>query len=567
MRFTLRPLALSVPLALLSACSAGDGPLGEAQQEQVVCPAGATVEGVDVSYYQGTIDWNAVKGAGLGFAITRISDGTGFMDPKFDQNWQGIKDAGMVRGAYQFFRPAQDAAAQANLVVQKLGTLGVGDLPVTLDVEVADGVSPGTIAAKIQTWVDIVQQGTGKAPMIYTAIGFWNSGVASTAYGNLPLWVANWGVTCPNLPSGWNDFVFWQWTDSGSVPGISGGVDRDKFNGDLAALQKFAGQAPDWGAKYVNQSWPFATMTMTMTVNQKLPASITLKNVGQKSWDENTRLGTTEPRDRMSPFVSSDWIAPNRPSGLPKGMTVPPGQDYEFKFTFQAPNTPGMYDEFYSVLEEGVHWFGDPGQAGPPDNQIEAKIEVVEADYHGEVVSQSFPTLADAPIEMKVGQVLEGYVEIKNVGNATWKAGETKLAPTPRDMASPLKAGDWLSDTRVSTLDSDVAPGATVKFPLSLKASKTGDFTQTFSLVEEGVTWFADAPKGGGPPDELIAVHVVVGKATSGGADAGADGGIDIGGEVKGSCSCRAAGDERSSAGALGIGVFGLLLFALRRRK
>ena len=477
--------------------------------------------GVDVSQYQGAINWPAVKAAGKDFAIARISDGTGSPDGTFATNWAGIKSAGMVRGAYQFFEPGEDPVAQANLVISSVGVLGSGDLPVTADMEVTGGQSAATIAANLQTWVNHVQAGTGKAPMIYTAPGYWDASVNSTAFGNLPLWGANWGVTCPSLATGWSNWKAWQYADNGTVSGISGAVDLDEFNGDLTALQTFAGGAPDWGAQYVSQSWELATMTMTMTVNQQLPASITLKNIGTKTWDTSTRIGTTQPRDRKSPFVGADWLAPNRLANVATG-TVAPGADYKFTFTFQAPNTPGMYDEFYGVVEEGVHWFSDPGQGGPPDNDIEAKIQVVEAAYHGEYVSQTFPTLQQPAIMMTTGQTMSGSITLKNVGTATWKAGVTKLAPTPRDKPSPLGATGWLSPTRVSSPPMDIPTGQSYAFPLTLTAGAPGTYTQTFSLVEESVTWFGDAPMGGGPPDNLLAVHVVV---TSPGSSSSSSGG------------------------------------------
>src|SRR5258706_586289 len=97
---------------------------GESREEVRVCPGATTVEGVDVSYYQGKIDWNQVKASGVKFAVTRISDGLNFKDSQFDTNWAAIQSEGLLRGAYQYFEPAQDAAAQANMVVQKVGLLG-----------------------------------------------------------------------------------------------------------------------------------------------------------------------------------------------------------------------------------------------------------------------------------------------------------------------------------------------------------------------------------------------------------------------------------------------------------
>ncbi|MFT3765319.1 MAG: MYXO-CTERM sorting domain-containing protein [Minicystis sp.] len=138
-------------------------------------------------------------------------------------------------------------------------------------------------------------------------------------------------------------------------------------------------------------------------------------------------------------------------------------------------------------------------------------------------------------------------------------------------MTSPLASKDWLSPTRVSTLDADVPPGGTGHFKLSITASKEGDVTQTFGLVEEDVTWFADAPKGGGPADDQLAVHAVISKksntGTGGGGGAGGEGGGGgIHGEAKGSCSCDVAG-ANGDASAAWIAVAGALVLARRRRR
>ena len=82
-----------------------------------MCASGATVNGIDVSYYQGTIDWTSAKASGIDFAYARISDGTGFIDPQFAANWANMKAAGIVRGAYQFFRPETDPTAPGELLL------------------------------------------------------------------------------------------------------------------------------------------------------------------------------------------------------------------------------------------------------------------------------------------------------------------------------------------------------------------------------------------------------------------------------------------------------------------
>lgn len=357
-------------------------PVGHASQAATVCASGSVVQGVDVSVYQGTINWSDVKAAGIDFAIARISDGTD-LDSDFSTNWSGMQAAGIVRGAYQYFEPGEDPTDQANIVISAVGKLGSGDLPVTADMETTGSQSAATIAANLQTWAAAVQTGTGKAPMIYTAEGYWNGDVNSTAFGSNPLWVANWGVSCPDLPNGWTAWEFWQDSDSGTVNGISGAVDLDEFNGTLAQLQSFAGggstssdggTAGYYGATYVSQSWPLASTPMTMTTCQTTAASITLKNSGTKPWDSNTRIGTTQPRDRVSLFADSTWVSDNRAAQVTG--TVAPGDTFEFKFDFHAPPTPGSYQEYFGVVEDGVAWFSDPGQGGPPDDDIEANITV-----------------------------------------------------------------------------------------------------------------------------------------------------------------------------------------------
>ena len=130
-----------------------------------------------------------------------------------------------------------------------------------------------------------------------------------------------------------------------------------------------------YGASFVAQSFPLATTTLTMTAGDVVPSYIELKNTGTKTWDSNTKIGTTQPRDRSSAFADSSWLAPNRLAAV-KG-TVLPGATYKFTFNLAAPEKPGTYDEFFGVVEEGVAWFSDPGQGGPADDDLEVKILVV----------------------------------------------------------------------------------------------------------------------------------------------------------------------------------------------
>jgi MYXO-CTERM domain-containing protein len=225
---------------------AGDEPVGEASDAIVVCPGPTTLPGIDVSVYQGNIDWNQVKASGIAFAVARVSDGF-YMDTKFDQNWAGMKAAGLIRGAYQFFEPGDDPSALADIMISKMGPLGVGDLPPTLDVEVTGGQSPATINANIHVWVDKVQAATGRVPIIYVGKYFWNDNIGTADFAGNPLWIAAYVSPCPSTPDAWNSWSIWQYNDNGSIPGIPALVDVDMFNGTMDQLDALASppnQAP-----------------------------------------------------------------------------------------------------------------------------------------------------------------------------------------------------------------------------------------------------------------------------------------------------------------------------------
>jgi len=240
MRLTLASLATcSFLIACASAgCSA---PAGEAEGSSAddlkTCAMGATVKGIDVSYYQSSVDWSAVKASGRVFAFARVSDGTKHVDPQFDTNWSGMQAAGVIRGAYQYFRPSQSASAQAQLFLSKIGTLADTDIAPALDVETADGVSSATVRSQIQAWLGIVEAATGRHALIYTAN--FMTAIIGNGFVSQPLWVANFGATCPTMPATWTNWNFFQSSDSGSASGVSGKVDLDVFNGTVGDLQAF----------------------------------------------------------------------------------------------------------------------------------------------------------------------------------------------------------------------------------------------------------------------------------------------------------------------------------------
>jgi lysozyme len=360
--------------------------VGEASQAVEVC-FDETVRGIDVSYYQGDIDWNAVAGAGYGFAITRINH-SDFMDPKFDQNWAAIKEVGMLRGAYQYFEPGEDVATQAQIVIDKLGMLGPGDLPAVIDVETTTGLGPAQVEDAVGLWLELVEAGTGKKPIIYTGKYFWQDNVGSSAFSDYLLWHAQYPNACQppsnepppicsgcaNIADQWTDVAIWQYSSSGSVPGIAGNVDLNVFNGTLAELSAIANGGGSLAARVDSIEAP-----ATVLAGESFSVRIVATNTGGAPWDSNTRIGTTDPRDRPSEFASPSWVNDGRPAGV--DGTVEPGASYTFELAFKAPGEPGAYDEHFGFVQEGVAWFADQG--GPPDDSIALAIQVVPVSPNG----------------------------------------------------------------------------------------------------------------------------------------------------------------------------------------
>ena len=367
--------------------------VGEAEQADVVCPVGQIVEGIDVSVWQADIDWDAVKGSGVQFAFARAAYSTS-KDDYFDQNWAGMKSAGIVRGAYQYWLPNKDPIAQADALLAIMGPLEPGDLPPVVDVEETGGVGPATLADRLGQWLQHVEAAIGRKPIIYSGKYFWQDNVQSKAFLDYPYWIPNYSLECPNLPNGyWPNWQFFQYTSTGHVNGVSGNVDRDQWNGTLADLQMFAGGGPKYAAKFVAQSFPYAADgPQEMLAGAEYKVSLTMKNTGTEPWNESTRLGTTEPRDHESPFAGAEWPGKNRYAQV-QGV-VNPGEEYTFEWVMHAPSKNGLYDEHIGLVQEGVAWFSDPGQGGPPDGQLEGLFQVESTYPFGSVGGSGRPGIA-----------------------------------------------------------------------------------------------------------------------------------------------------------------------------
>jgi GH25 family lysozyme M1 (1,4-beta-N-acetylmuramidase) len=176
---------------------------------------------VDVSTWQGNIDWNAVKAAGVTFAWIKATEGIGFVDPKFAQNWQAIKAAGIPRGAYYFSRPdlSGDYIAESQFFLDTVKPER-GDR-LAMDLEVGGGNLNNFAYQSLKHIRDI----TGIPPFLYTYLSFVFQSLTEPALNEFPLWLADYTTSEPTPPSPFTQIALWQYTSSGTIVGIPGRVD------------------------------------------------------------------------------------------------------------------------------------------------------------------------------------------------------------------------------------------------------------------------------------------------------------------------------------------------------
>jgi lysozyme len=215
-----------------------DAPTDEATPEPEV--QGDPITGIDVSHVQGTVDWAKVKAAGVSFAFAKASEGETYVDPQFSANWNGMKDAGIVRGAYAFFVAGEDPTKQATHFLAQL-QLESGDLPPVVNIETkgSSTETDATLVANLKTYLNVIEKATGGKPMIYTGAAFWNAH-GDESFGDYPLWVAEYEVEEPKVPKGWDGWTFWQHTQAGKTDGVEGDVDQDNFAEPLNSLKGLA---------------------------------------------------------------------------------------------------------------------------------------------------------------------------------------------------------------------------------------------------------------------------------------------------------------------------------------
>lgn len=202
------------------------------------------VPGIDVSKWQGDVDWAEVATTPVRYVIMRATIGNTAstarsVDAKYLDYLAGATANGLVVGAYHranVGRSVGDATREANFFVHN-AQVAAGDVLPVLDIEETHGLSIAEMQDWVREWVQQVFARTGVKPLIYTSPHFWLANMGNTRWfadHGYPLWIAHWGVSAPSVPAdywGGSGWTFWQWTSTGHVAGIAGNVDRDRFDG------------------------------------------------------------------------------------------------------------------------------------------------------------------------------------------------------------------------------------------------------------------------------------------------------------------------------------------------
>jgi lysozyme len=203
----------------------------------VCMPVGYSMHGIDVSHYQGDINWKMLKQTRQGkfpveFIFMKATEGGDFSDDRFVANFDSAKVHGFIRGAYHFYNPKTDADKQADFFIRSV-KLEPGDLPPVLDIEMKSK-DVKKLQQDLKIWLRKVENHYGVKPIIYASYKFKTKYLNDSIFNTYPYWIAHYYVDSVRYQGEWK---FWQHTDVGTLPGIDEKVDLNVFNGSFSELK------------------------------------------------------------------------------------------------------------------------------------------------------------------------------------------------------------------------------------------------------------------------------------------------------------------------------------------
>ncbi|OXA92235.1 glycoside hydrolase family 25 protein [Flavobacterium hercynium] len=195
------------------------------------------VVGIDVSEFQGKIDWDEIsileEKYPVQFVFIRATAGNDRVDRKFKRNWDEAKKKKIMRGAYHYYRPNENSIEQANLFIKTV-KLQTGDLPPVLDIEkLPKNQSLDSLKKGLKRWLVKIEAHYQVRPIIYTGESYYDD-FLKEEFGEYLFWIANYNFYREKIEEDW---LFWQFTEKASLPGIKNRVDVNIYNGDIEQLQ------------------------------------------------------------------------------------------------------------------------------------------------------------------------------------------------------------------------------------------------------------------------------------------------------------------------------------------
>lgn len=207
-----------------------------------ITPQHYSVHGVDVSRWQGDIDWRNLRAQGANFAFIKATDGGDHLDPMFKKNWDGAAAAGIKRGAYHFFYWCRTASEQADWFIRNVPK-SPNALPPVIDVEwnhqsrCKQTLSPSIVREKMQVFMDRLERHYGQRPIIYVTPDFYDANLKGH-FKNYPFWLRSVAAhPAARYPD--RKWVFWQYSGTGLSKGLNGKIDLNVFNGNESAWHKW----------------------------------------------------------------------------------------------------------------------------------------------------------------------------------------------------------------------------------------------------------------------------------------------------------------------------------------
>ena len=434
--------------------------------------------GIDVSHYQGTINWSSVAGAGITFAWNKATEGTTEVESTFTNNEVNAKAAGIPIGCYHYAHPELNTpASEAAHFWAIAGSFIQGDgksiMPM-IDVEgsaFSGHVGATSLSDWVNQWCNAVSNyaaGVGLVitPVIY--ISACNATYLDSSVAQWIPWIADYNGQDPQTGTPWSvcssydwwgTWVVWQYTSTGSIPGISGNVDHDVFNGTASSLVSTLVIQGD-SSSVVSASVPIGVLP-----GQTFTVTITMKNEGTTAWTNTGanpyKLGSQSPQDNFT-WGTNRVLMPSSP--------VNPGQTVTFSFPATAPLTAGSYTFAWKMVHEGVQWFGSTFST------------TINVGNSASVVSANVSTT------VATGATFAATITMKNNGGTAWT--NTGANPYRLGSQSPQDNTTW-GTNRAWLATSPINPSNSVTITFTARAPNTvGTFAFSWKMLQEPSNYF-----------------------------------------------------------------------------